>query len=437
MRQVRLRVSAGNGDEIAKEARELGAFSAIWWPANEDGRKWDIVSLVIENRSVGSVLDALHGFNDAAVLLPPHEVLVFGPPASRPPKELQQLEERSPLEIFLLSIQSVGSWPSFLGYAAAGAILTWIAFFTNSVYLVIAAMLIAPFAGPAMNVALATASGDSILFRRSLARYFVGILATSAVTALLGFVFQQSVVTDLMSGVGHTSAAAALLPIVAGAAGAFNLVQSERSSLVSGTAVGMLVTASLAPPAALVGVAAVMQQWPLVRNAVFLLLLQLVGINLGGALIFRWRGLTPSLREYERGSPRLFYVSIIISTLALGGLLTWQFTDPLRLERSSRSTQVAQAIRSVLEDDNRVRLIHIDTSFTNSDAYGENTLLATIYVERAQSGGLADAQLRPQLRREIQNELQEQNPALAPLVNVVLMDPPPATPSQQTNGPGQ
>jgi hypothetical protein len=48
-------------------------------------------------------------------------------------------------------------------------------------------------------------------------------------------------VTSSMSSTSNVSAVAVLLPLIAGAAGPLNLVQSERSSLVSGAAVGMLV----------------------------------------------------------------------------------------------------------------------------------------------------------------------------------------------------
>jgi uncharacterized membrane protein len=58
-----------------------------------------------------------------------------------------------------------------------------------------------------------------------------------------------------MLATNTVSAVAVLIPLVSGTAGALNLVQSERSSLVSGAAAGMLVSVSLAPPAALVGMA--------------------------------------------------------------------------------------------------------------------------------------------------------------------------------------
>jgi len=51
--------------------------------------------------------------------------------------------------------------------------------------------------------------------------------------------------------VSEISSVGALLPLVAGAAGALNQMQAQSNSLVSGTAVGLLVAAALAPPAGL------------------------------------------------------------------------------------------------------------------------------------------------------------------------------------------
>jgi uncharacterized membrane protein len=261
-------------------------------------------------------------------------------------------------------------------------------------------------------------------------RYLVGILATTAITGALTFAFQQRVVTALMTGVGHVSAAAALLPLVAGAAGAFNLIQSERSSLVSGTAVGMLVTASLAPPAALIGVASVMQEWELVLNAVFQLSLQLVGINLAGSIVFRQRGLTPSLRRYDRGRRRLFYVSLAVTAVALVGLLAWQFTDSLRLERSSKSTRAAELIRDVVVDGGLAELVSVEAAFQTSEAGGNDTLLATIYVHRPWGDDrLPRSEIARQLEWAIQRELQNWDAKILPLIEVVVLDPPPNTPA--------
>ncbi len=430
MRQLIVRVPPGKGQTVADKAQEWGALNTAWWSSKTTDGGQETVSMVLENRSVGHVLDELGSLTELQALLYPHEIITFRPPASEAPEVLRDLQARSPLEVYLLSVQSMGSLGSFLAYAGAGAVLAWIAFFTNSVYLLIAAMLIAPFAGPAMNVALSTATGDSPLARKALLRYGLAILATMVVAGTLSVIFQQDLVTDLMTGVGHVSTAAILLPLVAGAAGAFNVTQSERTSLVSGTAVGMLVTASLAPPAALLGAASAMREWDLVTNAAFQLLLQLVGINLAGSLTFRKQGLTTELVRYQRGNRRFFFTSLILTAVALGGMLTWQLTDPLRLERSSASTQAAELIREVVEESGVGRLVGVEASFRSSKSYGENALLAHVYVERGRQNKeeLTDAVLETRLRERIQRRLQLENPQMAPFVNVTLLDPPPFEP---------
>jgi hypothetical protein len=162
----------------------------------------------------------------------------------------------------------------------------WVGLLTDTVFLLVAAMLIAPFAGPAVNAAIATARGDAGLLGRALARYLA------------------AVATATVSGV------AVLLPLAAGAAGALQLVQSERSSLVSGAAVGLLVAAALAPPAGVVGMAATLGAWEMVGNAAFLLALQLAGINLAGALVFRLSGVTSRGSRYPRGRPWVVSVAL-------------------------------------------------------------------------------------------------------------------------------
>jgi hypothetical protein len=56
-----------------------------------------------------------------------------------------------------------------------------------------------------------------------------------------------------MVSISRISRVSVVLPLAAGAAGAIHLFQSERSSLVSGAAVSLLIAASLASPAGLVG----------------------------------------------------------------------------------------------------------------------------------------------------------------------------------------
>jgi uncharacterized hydrophobic protein (TIGR00271 family) len=300
----------------------------------------------------------------------------------------------------------------------------WIGLFTNTTYLLVAAMLIAPFAGPAMNVALATARGDRHLLGRSLVRYFAALAVTIAVTGLLTLILRQEVVTEQMVATSTISAVAVLLPIVAGAAGALNLVQSERSSLVSGAATGMLVAASLAPPAGLVGTAGAMGRWDLTVNGAFVLLLQLVGINLSAAIVFRLYGISAQGARYQRGQAWAFPAILVVTTAALAGLLTWQFSNSPNLQRSSRSQRATAEIQKVVDESGLASLVEANVRFTRPDIQGQNTLLGTVYVQRQQGVEQSTETIRTQLTQNIQTHLLNQGFNVTPLIDVSVLEPP-------------
>jgi uncharacterized membrane protein len=285
-------------------------------------------------------------------------------------------------------------------------------------------MLIAPFAGPAMNVAIATARGDGRLLKRSLLRYFAALAVSIMVTGALSLILQQEVTTSLMTATSTVSAVAVLLPLVAGAAGALNLVQSERSSLVSGAAVGMLVAASLAPPAGLVGMSSAMGQWDMVMNGVFVLLLQLVGINLSATIVFRAYGLSARGARYERGKKSLFPAALAVTIVALAGLLTWQFSTSPELQRGSINQRAAEQIQKVVNDSGLAELVETNVRFTGSDIKGQNTLLGIVYVQRQAGVNQSSEEIRTRITRNIQAQLLNQGFNVTPLIDVSVLEAP-------------
>lgn len=424
MRNITVRLPQGKGEKCVEIAMEHDALNASYWTAYHSGDEVDIVSIQIRNESVQELLEVIEKYHPESITLNPYEILIFQPPVSQASKFLLNLEHRSPIEVFLLGLQSISSWRNFVIYAIAGAIIVWIAFFSNSIYLLIAAMLVAPFAGPAMNVAMATATGDTNLLRENVTRYFAAIGFTVAITGLLTLLFKQNFVTDLMLNVGHLSRVAALLPLVAGIAGSFTLIQSERSSLISGSAVGMLVTTSLAPPAGLLGMVLVMQKWDLVTNMIFILLLQLVGINLGGSMIFRLFGLNTSLSRFDRGKRWIFYGGLALTIVSLIGLMFWQFSGTINLQRISEETRVTQNVLNVVQKSKLVIPIEVDASFYSTETYGENTLLVNIYAQISETTEFSNEATKIVLKEAIIDAINEQNPSIVPFINITLLESP-------------
>ncbi|MEA5502832.1 DUF389 domain-containing protein [Halotia wernerae UHCC 0503] len=220
------------------------------------------------------------------------------------------------------------------------------------------------------------------------------------------------------------SAIAVLLPLAAGAAGALNLVQSERSSLVSGAATGMLVAASLAPPSGIVGMASAIGRWDMVTSGLFLLLLQLCGINLSAAFLFRIYGLSTQGTRYQRGKKWVFFSALTTTIITLCGLLTWQFANSPNLERSSIAQRANSEVQKVVKQEGLAQLVESNVRFTRSDIKRQNTLLCVVYVQRNQGVAKSDQEISDRLTRAIQNRLIKQGFNLTPLIDIKVLETP-------------
>lgn len=424
MRQLIVQVPRGYGKNVLDIAKACDGENLAQFEAMGTEKPLDMVIVHVPNQKVEDLLGELESIPDLHITLNPRGVIALEPPAAEAPQQVKNVENRSPIEIFLAGLQSVGSWKGFLGYAVAGGIVVWIGLFTNSSYLLVAAMLIAPFAGPAMNTAIATARGDAHLLQRTLLRYFTALATTILVTWALSLILQQEVVTSSMISTSNVSSVAVLLPLIAGAAGALNLVQSERSSLVSGAAVGMLVAASLAPPAGVIGMAMAMGRWDMVVNGIFVLLLQLAGINFSASIMFRIYGMSARGARYERGQKSVFPAALGVTILALVGLLTCQFSSSPDLQRSSRSQRANAEIQKVVKNSNLAQLVEADVRFPNPDIKGQNTLLGTVYVQRQAGVTESDREIRDRLTNDIQTHLLQQGFNVTPLVDVSVLEAP-------------
>ncbi|BAB77016.1 alr5317 [Nostoc sp. PCC 7120 = FACHB-418] len=423
MRQLIIQVPRGNGKAVIDIAKFHNGTNLARFEGNAD-EPIDVVIVHVSNREVGKVIEELQDLPKVHITLIPTGVMALQPPASEAPQQVVDVEERSPIEILLSGLQSVGSWQGFLSYAALAGFVVWIGLYTNTTYLLVAAMLIAPFAGPAMNTAIATAWGDRSLLGRSILRYFAALTVTIFTTWLLSLILRQEIPTSLMLDNSQVSAVAVILPLAAGAAGALNLVQSERSSLVSGAATGMLVAASLAPPAGIIGMASAIGRWDMVISGVFLLFLQLCGINLSAALLFRMFGLSAQGTRYQRGKKQVFFSALVITVITLAGLLTWQFINSPNLQRSSLAQRANAQVQKTVEQVGLAKLVESNVRFTRANIEGQETLLCVIYVQRQPQVTLSSAEISDRLTQAIQTQLLKQAFNVTPLVDVNVLETP-------------
>ncbi|MFN3651493.1 MAG: TIGR00341 family protein [Armatimonadota bacterium] len=428
MRQLLVEVPRGYGARVLELAERHDAVNLARFEATGRRGDLDVAVIHVPNGEIETLVSELEEVPDLRVAYAPQGIITLKPPPEEAPDEALEIETRSPIEVFYSGLQSIGSWRGFLAYATVAGFVVWTGLFTNTVFLLVAAMLIAPFAGPAMTVAMGTARGDATLLRRGAVRYIAALAVTTAVCYLLSLVLQQRIATEQMIATSTVSAVAIVLPLAAGAAGALNLVQSERNSLVSGAAVGVLVAASLAPPAGMIGMAAAIGEWEMVRSGFFLLGLQLLGINLAGGLVFRLYGLSAEGARYSRGKEWLFWGALALTILGLAAMLTWQFWSVPNLQRSSRSQRAAAVIQQTVQGSGLARLVEVNSRFTRADSDGQSTLLCVVYVQRSSKVEVSEDQLRDELTRRIQQRILAEGFNVTPLVSVTVLEPPDGSP---------
>ena len=424
MRQLLIEVQRGKGKTILPLAEKYQGTNISQLEANTTRGAIDLIIAYLPNTQVEPFLEALEDYQELHVTIVPRGMMPLQPPVQEIPEEVLDVQSRSPLEVFLSGLQSVGAWKGFIAYTVAGAVIVWVGLFTNSSFLLVAAMLIAPFAGPAMNVAIATARGDGLLLKKGLIRYVAAIIVTIVVTASLSLILNQELASNAMVESSKVATISVLLPLIGGAAGALNLVQADRSSLVSGTAVGMLVAAALAPPAGTAGMAIALGIWSMALNCLFLLVLQLAGINLAAATVFRLYGLSVKGARYKRGKKWLFPITMAVTGVVLAGLLTYQFTSNPNLERSSLEQRANAEVQKVIDNSNMAKLVKSSVSFTRADVKDQNTLLCLIYVQRPQNVTASDQEISDHLTQKIQNHLLRKDFKATPLVNVSVLEAP-------------
>lgn len=420
MRQLLVQVPRGTGAEAERAARDLDAVNTARWSADAESGPADLMVAHVSNARVGELVSRLEELSpEVRVTLLPQGVLPLHPPAEQAADQVTDVAHRSPLEVYLAGLQSVGSWRGFLGYAVASGATVWIGLLTDTVYLLTAAMLIAPFAGPAMNAALAGARGDGRLLGRTLLRYVGGLAAAVLTAAALTWLAGPDAVTDRMQKTAELSATALLLPLIAGAAGALNLVQSQRDSLVSGAAIGVLVAASLAPQAGVMGMAGVLGEWDMVGRAAFVLALQVIGIQLAGAAVFRLFGLTPAGARYARGRTWVFAAAMAAAAVGLAGLAAWQFAHRPEFRRSDVARAAAAEVRAAIAAEPAVTPVEVNADFPGTELDGRPALLVQAAVTAGADESAAD--LRRLLAARIAERLRRSVPEAAPLIEVTVL----------------
>ena len=391
-----------------------------------DGEPRATLLLHLPNDALGAFLEDLRRHaGETAFTFQPVGAIPIHPPLSEIQEQVRDVSSLSTIELVLSSLQSIGSWKGMLLYSLFSGVVAAYGVIFNVVYLLVAAMLINPMGAPAMVAVIGLAVGDVRMFGRGGARFAASLVVQAAAAAALGAVYGLDFSTETIEQVTALSSLAVVLALVAGAAGAQSQIQSERDSLVSGSAAGFMVAAALAPPAAVLGLALPIARMDYAALMGFLLLVQFVAIALGGWLTLLIFGVAPGDAAAPRGSARGRAVLAAVVIIAVVAATAWQLRQEPRFLKADLSRDAVRLARQSVEGVANVGLVEASARFTRSELErhtGEG-LLVQLTLERLDSSGAGDDALTQQVRSGVADRIRARMPGVVPFVDVTLLPP--------------
>jgi uncharacterized hydrophobic protein (TIGR00341 family) len=232
-------------------------------------------------------------------------------------KEKPQPEEKSPARVSreeLYTQMAATSKPSlsYFVMVVLSAIVAAIGLLNNNVAVVIGAMVIAPMLGPNMALALATTLGDMDLAKRSLKTNIAGLLTGLILALIFGFLLTVDPSNPQIAPRTHIGLVDIILALASGIAGALAFTTGAPTSLI-----GVMVAVALMPPLVTLGLMLGSHNFISAMGALWLLLTNIICVNLAGVVTFWAQGVRPTTWWEANIAKKATIISIITSAALL------------------------------------------------------------------------------------------------------------------------
>ena len=194
---------------------------------------------------------------------------------------------------------------------------------TDNVAVIIGAMVIAPFLGPNVALALSTCLADYELGRNGMKTLAVGAAIAFGLAASLGMVLEVEPTAAEIAARTRASISDIVLALASGSAGVLAF-----ASGVSGTLIGVMVAVALLPPLTVAGLLLGSGHLHGAFFAFLLFLTNIICINLAGIVTFLIRGISPrtwwEADRAKRSTRRALVTWTVTLALLTAVILLWQ-----------------------------------------------------------------------------------------------------------------
>ncbi len=289
MKIIEVIADSGHLDTINGIAEQHGAIDHWVSSVVEEGRC--VVRLLVTTESRQAVLDALQTVlstsDNARIVILPVEASL-----PRPEEDAETSRNRSAAlsreELYNSVEKKTQLDGRFLLLVFLSTIVVTIGLLEDNVAVVIGAMVIAPFLGPNIALALGSSLGDNKLIWRALKSNIVGMSLTVGLSVVLGSWWPYAIESKELLARTNVGLDSIALALASGAAAVLSLTTGLASVLV-----GVMVAVALLPPAATMGFMLGAGEYTLAGSAALLLAVNIVCVNLSAKLGFLVMGIKP------------------------------------------------------------------------------------------------------------------------------------------------
>lgn len=193
-------------------------------------------------------------------------------------------------------------------------ILATLGIFANSSPVIIGAMILAPLMSPIISLSMGVLRQDRILIKNSLVTVGVGLFIGYLFAIILTFITPINNMNIEITSRIKPNIIDLGIAVISGAAGAYAHSREEIAKTLAGVAISV----ALVPPLAVSGIGIAWLNWEVFFGAFLLVLTNLTGMVLAGALTFLFTGYSPFRLARKGVLISLFVVSSLSVPLGYG-----------------------------------------------------------------------------------------------------------------------
>ena len=210
----------------------------------------------------------------------------------------------------------------YIVFVILSTIVAAIGLMKNNVAVIIGAMVIAPFLGPSVALALSTTLGENKLRNDALRAIIAGFSLVIFLSAIIGYFFIVDPGIPEIASRTQTGISDILLALASGAAGVLAFTTGAPAVVI-----GVMVAVALLPPLTVFGLLMGSGEYNLATGAFLLFLTNIICINLAGVTTFLFQGVSPrtwwEAKKAKKATRKTLAIWIITLGLLVVVILLW------------------------------------------------------------------------------------------------------------------